>query len=409
MNSQQKPNRSLDKMERMFALSGRLDPFNIAATASFEGMPADWLWAAAESVAEAVPALWTALDEDRQHWLMADEPPIAERTAIKPRSLVEAGLTYHFQAGSALIRLWVNDTDPEHPVLVVIADHAFCDAVSLLRIIHLIAERAVGDHTGTLQAPVGTAHRSLASDTRQPPAKTFLSDMALQARYRFKRKHKPNAAEGCRARVVHYELPAPISSALISRARKQKLTINALLQAAHLQAVGKALETDGALMGMTFSNLRSAYEPAIGPGELGAAVGLIPYCIDRETTLWDAAEAVQEQIIKDHREMRSLNRVAWMAPIMRQLQNRGGSRLCDMALSWSDRLPRWYHSHLSIKAIEAYISPTRLGPVWSCWAQRSQQGIIFCGSYLSEHLTSQQANALAVDVIHRLTEARSGP
>lgn len=393
----------------MFALSGRIDPFNIAATASFEGMPADWLWAAAESVAESVPALWTALDERRENWVMASEPPVAERTAIKPRSLVEAGLTYHFQAGSALIRLWVNDSDPDHPVLVIVADHAFCDAVSLLRIIHLIAERAVGDHTGTLQAPVGTAHRTLASAAQEPAARTFVGDLSLQARYHWQKKHKPKATQGCRARAVHYELPAAISSSLISRARKEKLTINALLQAAHLQAVGKVLESDGTLLGMTFSNLRAAFDPAIGPGELGAAVGLIPYCASATMGIWQAAEAIQHQIIEDHRKLRTLNRVSWLYPMMRHMQKRNHGRLCDMALSWSDRLPRWYHSHLSIKAIEAYISPTRIGPVWSCWAQRSQQGIVFCGSYLSEHLTSQEANALAVDVIHRLTEARSGP
>jgi len=394
--------RPLGRLERAFATTDRISPFNIAAAVRYRGdLDAQALLAATERVAKKNSALRQVLTEDRKYWTDGGRLPELHLADCDEHTLIERGLAHRFQPGSALWSVSaIGEPEARTATLVVVANHLLMDGPSLLAVYHAVGDELAGEASQRFLPPLKLESRWSGGGLR-PIVSAMTSAMRQEWHYRRGRRHELEFHRSDCGHVINYGLDRRTAAAVSRAARKHRLTLHSVLQGAHALAIGAHFDEGDLLRGVAFADLRGSITPPAPPVELGAAVTMMPYVAPARGNLLDVSRRIQSVLTRCQRDGTHYGRI-WLSPLMMTMVERGGQRMADFALSWSGRLPQWNRGDIRIDRIRAFVSPTRVGPIWGVWGHRDENGIHCNASWPAECWSAESAAVIAHSVVRQL-------
>lgn len=268
--------------------------------------------------------------------------------------------------------------------LVLTFHHAIVDAAACERLVDRLLALAAGSAdeepaVPTLPAASGNllppAHRGLTGALRRLAflARQLADEMA------WRRLHggvpEPEIPATGRVRVLPLRLDAPSTATLVRRARRRRVTLNAVFDAALLLATVRHLPATaaGPHRYVTFADLRPYLKPPPEPEHLGCYISMLRYTVrgvTPDSSLWPLAREITRQV-GDGAHRGDKYAAAHFAPLVtRRALRRGDERMGTAAVSYSGvaRLER-SHGGVTVRDLHAFISNFPLGPVSSAAAR----------------------------------------
>lgn len=394
------PGRALGRFETALTLTGEHAPFVIVVAVRLEGAPgAETLRGALDALQREQPLLRTriAATDGGYRFEVDPAPPPVRLTALPRRDdehwrqAAEEELNRGLDGGSApLMRAsYLHDRDGGEDAsgnadLVLTLHHAIVDAAACERLV----DRLLALATGTAGDPPTASGLPPAADVLLPPGHrgsrgaarrlAFLArQLADEAAWAWRRRGAPapEIPAAGRCHVLPRRLDAAATAALVRRARRRRVTLNAALDAALLLATVRHLPGGAAGLHryVTFADLRPYLKPPPDPDRLGCYISMLRYSLTGltpATAFWPLAQRITRQVgAGAHRGDKYA--AAHFAPmVMRRTLGRGDQRMSTTALSYSGvaRLRR-LHGGTVVRDLHAFISNFPLGPELSAAAR----------------------------------------
>lgn len=374
-------NRSLTRFEKALALTGQYSAFNIVTWVDIEGeVSGEKLRKGLETLAAPGSALRLTLSRNLKRFVLVEEFELPFEVAdTDSEDAVEQALNHQVLPGEVLWKATFFPGEGKSGLLLRF-HHVLIDGEAKLTLIRdLLAFVGEGK---TLQ-PREMAHLKQKSRFREI-VRSMRRGLQQQRYYQRHATHSILAPPPTKCHTIDFALDGAATQSLLKMVRKQRITLNSLLQAALGQAVAHHHSGATILQGMCFASHRRKLQQRPQPHELGAGITLIPYLADTRQELWSLAQTIQSQIRETLSEggYFALN---WMAPMVIAQGLKSKKHMGDVALSFSGVIPsQGDFGMLKLAGLRSYISAHHKAPRFSGWGQvQPDRELKFCFCYHS--------------------------
>ncbi len=228
----------------------------------------------------------------------------------------------------------------------------------------------------------------------------------------------PPIAGPTRCRILCFELSEAATASLARRARRRRLTLHSVFDAALLLAVARRLYPGESLplRHLTFANLRPYLRPPAADRDLGACFAMLRFSstVAPDRGLWELAEEINARVHAANRRGDKYAYSLTSAAVMRHLIRSGRERMAATAISYvgavrlEPRRPQ-AASPFPIRGLHAFVANFRLGPEYTAqvrlWAGRIWWDIL----YLEPELDEAAARRLAEEIETLLVDEEGEP
>lgn len=423
--------RPLGALERALLLSDAYSALNVVAVVQLDAPPVPEAMAAALAELQASQAALRVRIEslggrphfvemerlqlpfvvlartDEDAWLRLAESELGRRIDSAAGPLFRC--TYLFQ--------------PDRADLVCTFQHTIADAPSIARFVDrlltCLAARPVGAAAGSELLP--------ACETRFP-AGFHGAGLALQeagyafrqlrdeAGYRWQARGLPEPAlhPGAVSRALTAETDEELTSALVRRARRERITLNSLLNAAMLLAVHRRLydARPRPMRTISFPSLRAFVSPAARADSLAAYFSMLRYTVwlGKTQSLWEAARNLHVQIYGSLKRGDKFVAHMMSENLIRLMTRLRSMRLAMTALSYTG-VPtvRSQYGPIRVRGLHGFISNVDFGPQYTAQVSLTSGRLVWDIVYLDGDLDSSQARAIADEIQEILRSAVREP
>jgi hypothetical protein len=423
--------RKLAGIEHALRLTDYATPFNAVVVLRIEGdFPADRLPLALDQLQSRHPLLRACIrgENDAFSFYFDNAGPIPveidePRTTDDWLAAAEEELHRRFElAAGPLMRCRYRPV-PSGGHLIVTIHHIIADGVSAKHLVHELLSLCAGLTADSAETPQEGRFQTRAFYPARysgagmiAGALAFLArQMADEAKFRWNARGVRRApiAEKGRCRVLPIRYPRKLTSALLEASRRERITLNNMLGAAMLAAVGRHLYPSprAPLRHIVLSDLRPHLRPALSPSELGCRISMLRFTVvvQREGSFWELARDVQESTL---RAVRSGGRYISdsMSPrMMQMIMDRKAFRMGTTALSYPGPidLPSSY-GPFAVTGLDAFTNNFPLGPEYSALAHLFR-GELSCDIlYMDSDMDLVKAQQIALDM-QSILEAHASP
>ncbi len=413
--------RPLGSMETALTLLDQHWAMNLVAVLRLAPAPdAVQLAAALAHVQRRHPALRARIAPDRRsfRFVYGDVPAIPLDVLERPdddhwMEVAAEGLNEHLPAEQGPLARAVLLRGAHAGELVMAFHHAAVDGASVASLLGEL----LGSYGGAADGPpliVPPAAEELRPTPRPHIARHLLREMAAEPRYRLamRRAGATRVQAAARSQVLNATLDAGATAAISREARRRRLTVPSVIQAALLIAIHRRRYGGAELPLRTFSlaDLRPHFEPPVGPEPLACYVALtsqdVPMRPGRD--LWELAADVQGRVERSVRGDAKFTAAAAAQPLMRMALATKRLRMGNVALSYTGNLaPQALPGPLVVRGVHAFVSNLPIGPELSLRAGMLDGGLSFDAMANDADMDRTEMQALLDDLAAALSAAAS--
>ncbi len=188
-------------------------------------------------------------------------------------------------------------------------------------------------------------------------------EMAAEPRYRLamRRAGGPDVDRGGRTQIAHAELPANTTTQLTQEARRRRLTMPSVVQAALLTTIHQARYqgADVPLRTFSFADLRPRFDPPVTAEPLACYIALTSQDVTPGDDLWETAARVQAEVEASVRGDAKFLAARAALPLMRVALATKSLRMGNTALSYTANLGL---DRPEVLGVHAFVSNLPIGP-----------------------------------------------
>jgi len=347
--------RKLGKFETASAISGEHAAWNIVGVLLIEGLPAvETIRQALDILQNRHPFLSVRLiKHGGNHFFESGGIDSIPLNVVDRESndhwikVAEDEINYKFDhLQGPLIRCNFLTDRQTNGEFILTVHHSIVDGTSVENLLHELIDLCGKMDSGieldgmtTLQAlaPVEESFPSefRGANLRWKSAAYFLKQMGDELKYQLdlRGKRKPPIDTDARGKIILIQTPKETSSLLAQRARKERVTINGIVNAAVLLSVRENLYAgvDMPLRYMCMADLRPYVTPVPPVDQMGCYISPLRYTIQihADDNLWSLAHRITEQIYQSSRRGEK-----FLASVMSEQFLRGRVTLNEDVLCW---------------------------------------------------------------------------
>ncbi len=349
--------------------------------------------------------------EDAEHWLRIMEHEINHRLDSTRGPLAQC----IYLAGE-------NDLGE----LIFTFHHAIVDGASVSKLLDEFMETCAAIHAGesveegASLSPLHSAEDGFPPDFRGRRLKGkmlgyFLRQMGGEMGYRFRARgtRMPPINERTRGRALSIQIPKEITTALVRRSRKERVTLNSALNAAILLGVSKHLYAgkETPLRYMAMANLRPYVKPPVTSGELGGYVAMMRFTaqVSAVRDFWSLAREINGRIHRAFKQGDKYIASALSTPLMRAIFRLRNFRMCTTALSYTGAVQlQPAYGPFRVVGLHGIVSNFGLGPEYVAHVSLFNDTLFWDILYLDMDLSRDQAQRIADEIQAILAQAGAG-
>ncbi len=387
--------RRLGAFEQALTMTGAFAPFNIVATLKLDPLPEeDVVRRALDLLPLGRPLLNVSILEETEGYRFVHDPgqiPLrsCERDSEDSwKTEAEYELNKAMEIGnSPLVHCTLIQGQKGSPgELILTSHHAIMDGASLVRLVNELLRFCAAFHEKrpipepeqrTLLPPVEdyfpSAFKGVALAWRT--ALFMGRQMADEISYRFRSRGTGAAPvhQTGRCRILTGELPARITSKLVSRARREGVTLygalnTALLLGTHGQLYqGKTVP----MRAITFADLRPYLKPPVPPEDLLCCAAMSRFTVQvyPDISFWDLAREVQCHIYRPAKRGDKFISTIMSKPMIRMVTRARSKRMGTTALTYIAGIHLAEHyGPFRLLHLHGFVSNITLGPEFTALA-----------------------------------------
>lgn len=316
-------NRLLSPMERWYWICDQISPLNVIGRVHIAGAcTSDDLERAAAQLVQEHPLLRVAITADGR-FVAAHEPRIPIRTVRagsweREVNDVELVSSVDWRSGplariTDVVRA-PGCADESHDLILTVS-HVIADGTTALELLRRLVELAAGARSLHAQEPLPSPEALLPKRVNGLPRALHLAAWAIVdqiataiARPRRLQPGTSVAPDHRRTRLIHRSLDSEQLGLLMSKCRREGVTVHSALAAAMAFAVAEE-DARRVTIGSPV-DFRSELVPPVAPTDAGAYVATVPTYVKVGTDLWTAARGVYRNL---HRSKRFRHHLALVA------------------------------------------------------------------------------------------------
>lgn len=421
--------RPLNPFERAAVVSNDYAPFNVVIAVHLQNPPAPYVVMQALKTLQQFHPLLRASIKSSGNELVFEESSSLSPIPLKviPRlnnstweSIAEQEMNHSFsktQAPLIQAKYIFSDSKAE---LILTAYHALIDGaaseyltdqlLSLCQENHLPNPQIVPMRINQYKLP--PSHRGF-KKLVQISSFAF-SQMKGEFTYRIKNRgnRMPLVKHGGEGKIATITLSKNLTYELSRISRRERITINSVLNTAQLLAVNKILYAgeEAVMQTFSFANLRPYLKPPIPPGSLGGWVTLfrVPVNIDDATKFLDLAKTVHNKITASLKRGDKFNAFLTSEGLLKMMTKIDKFRFGSSAINYSGVINiKTQYGDTQVKSIHGFVSAYDLAPELSSQARIFNNQIIWDFIYLDTDMGESTAEKLVQEIIAILENAVS--
>jgi NRPS condensation-like uncharacterized protein len=425
--------RKLGKFETAAALSGEHAVWNIVGVLMLEGLPSpELLHQALNRLQERHPFLRVRLiQEGRSHYFQSGDIPAIPLQVIDRKSpdhwvsVAEEGLNHKFdhRLGPLMKCYYLTDGNREGE-LILAAQHSIVDGVSIENLFHELLDLCVRMESNTNiedydpLEPLDPVEHYFPDQFKgfQLSVKTlsyFFNQMVDEVKYQLilRGKRKPPIDTAAKGRIILFHTPEELTSKLVARARKERVTLNSVVNAAVLLSVRRHLyhDTSMSYRYMSMADLRPYLVPVPPMNEMGCFISPLRYtiAITADDNLWSLSKKINTQINKSTRGGEKYLASVMGEQFLRMTFGLKRFRMCTTAISYggASTRTRTEYGPYKIKTIRGFVSNFGLGPEFSGRVGLYDGELWWDMLYLDSDMDQRQAIAITEQIEGILQDA----
>jgi len=426
--------RRLGKFESASAITGENTAWNIVVVIFLKGIPSpDSLRQVLDTMQDRHPFLKVRLikEGNAYYFETGDIPPIPLTLSARESkdhwiSIVEDRLNHRFdlQRGPLMTCTLLSD-DSQDGEIVLTAQHAIVDGTSvelfslelmeLCAIIHTNGE-IVGyeplDPLPPVEAYFPDGYQGF--DLTRKIMAYFLRQMGDEFKYQMalRGKRTPPINTNARVKILQFQTPEVLTSLLVQRARKDRVTLNSVLNAAVLLSVKKHLYNNAEMpyRYLSMADLRPYLDPPPPVHQLGSYISPMRYTIQvrNDDHLWSLARRINDQIYQSMKRGEKYLASVMSEQFLKMTFGLKKFRMSTTAISYtgSSLHPIQSYDPYNVKAIRGFVSNFGLGPEFSGIVGLYNGKLIWDMLYLDSDLDQEGAQTIAEDIQRQLDRSR---
>ena len=212
----------------------------------------------------------------------------------------------------------------------------------------------------------------------------------------------PPVPDPTRNRILSFRLSAAETESLVRRARRRRLTLHSVFDAALLSAVARRLYSGRSLplRHLAFANLRPYLRPPLADENLGAYFAMLRFTsrLTPQRGLWDLAREINARVHAAGKRGDKYAFAVTSAAVMRHLVRSGKQRMAATAISYAGAARLETGGRFPVEALHAFVSNFRLGPEYTAqvrlWAGRIWWDILYLEPELDAAVARRIASAI---------------
>jgi hypothetical protein len=417
--------RALGKFETAANITDVNFPFNIVGILRLEGMPSpDTVRQALDILQERHPFLKVRITQEDGRYFFAsgDIPTIPLKVLDREGDghwvrVAEHELNHRVDSvRGPLLRFTCLVDEGERGEIVMAVHHSIVDGTSSENLFHELLSVCNAIESGeeieekVHLSPLPPVEANFPSGFKGFGLKWkilgyFLRQMGDELSYqlRLRGKRKPSINEDALGRILPVRIPETTTTALVRRARKERVTLNSIMSAVMLMSVQKHLYggDDLPMRYMSMADLRPYLKPPAPPDELGGYISLMRFTIQmhNEDDLWTLTRRINDQIYTAAKGGGKFLFSVMSEQVMRMTFRLRRFRMCTTATSFKGavRLQQSYGAY-KITGLHGFISNFGLGPEYSAQISLFNDELWWDILYLDKDMNHEKAQEIADDM-----------
>lgn len=425
--------RKLGKFETASAITGENAAWNIIAVIFLEGLPSQEVVRQALDILQGrYPLLRVRLiKEGGSHFFESGEISALPLNVIDREgddhwiAVAEDNLNYQFdQQQGPLMQCTFLTGGANIGEIIIAAHHSIVDGTSVDNFSHELVELCTKIASGSEVEDLDPRDLALPVEEYFPPEykgfnlrwKTlayFLKQMADEFKYQLstRGKRKPPIDTNACAKIIQIQTAEEITSRLVKKARKERVTINSVVNAAVLLSVQKHLYggAESLYRYMSMAGLRPYLEPVPPVDQMGSYIAPMRYTIQvfAGDDLWSLAQRINDQIYKAMKRGERYLASITSAQFLRMTFSLNRFRMSATAISYtsSSIRPSQSYEPFKITAIRGFVSNFGMGPEFSGLVGLYDDELCWDMLYLDSDMDQEGAQLISDEIQHILESA----
>ncbi len=245
-------------------------------------------------------------------------------------------------------------------------------------------------------------------------ARYLVDQLIGEAKYRrgLKRRQIVHKSTSSKNRVVTTTLPAGATRAIVRAARKRRMPLNSLLNAALLISVARHRYRGMRvpMRGLSFADMRPYLQPPPAGRDMGVYISMLPYTVEMapEKNAWQLASDISGQIYAATK-----GDDKFLAPLLGKrliamLISRRSMRLGMAALSYAGpiKLATRYGA-IKVRGLSGFIANNVLGPEIATFGTIQDNRLTMDFLYLDADMNADEAQAIVDEVVGLLKSPKN--
>jgi hypothetical protein len=245
-------------------------------------------------------------------------------------------------------------------------------------------------------------------------ARFALSQLSSEITYQIENvgKRTPKVRHGGQGKVISISLTKELTNKIANQGRRERVTLNSILNAAQLLAVNKILYSGekAAMQTFSFADLRPYLQPEIPPNSLGGWVTLFRILLDvsGKVPFWDFVKTLHQKITDSLNRGDKYNAFLTSEALLKMMIKMDAFRFGSSAINYGGVLPiHNQYGDIKVTSIHGLVSGYDLAPELSSQARIFNDQIIWDFIYLSTDMDETTALQLVNEIISILESSVS--
>lgn len=236
-------------------------------------------------------------------------------------------------------------------------------------------------------------------------ASFMVRQMAGEIVYRHKlgRKQLLHKDRPTRSRILCIELPEDTTTLLAKSARRRRIPLNSLLQAAMLISVARHQYAGQSLpmRGISFADMRPHLKPPLSADRMGVYISMLQYTVSMSSSpdFWALATGIRDQIYQATKQGDKFIAALMSKQLIRFLTRRQSMRMGMVALSYVGPMkmePAF--GGTTLNGLSGFVANNILGPELAGFGKILHGRLSLDLLYLDSDMDPEKARAIAGDI-----------